>query len=392
MKNFFRKAIKLLPVILATILITLLSAFLLLGGDVSRIFTQVSLIKKVTSVDTLVNNNSIYFTSNSDETSEEIVKTYISMIDDDYAFYFDKADLETKNNEREGLAEKSIGVSIAIKDGEDYPTAVYVHSNSPAKLSGVEKGDKILSINGVSLKGKSTEDAVNLIDGDKVKLKLKRKNRTLNISVKPDTFTYDSVIPRMIGSTCVIKITEFEESTVSQFNDALEFLKDNNADSVIFDLRNNPGGYVDACVSILDQILPKGDTVRTKDKNGKISVIGTSDDKKKIDLPMAVLVNGSTASAAEIFAVNIRDFEKGKLVGENTFGKGIVQTTYKLSDGTAVKFTTATVVDKNGNSYHKSGLSPDVKVEFTDEQNENYLFLSDDEDTQLQKALTLLND
>lgn len=375
--------------ILTTVLITLLSAFLLLGGDISRIFTQVSLIKKVTSVDTLVNKNSVYFSSNSDETGEELVKTYISLIDDDYAFYFDKTDLENKNNEREGLADKSLGVSIAIKKGENYPTAVYVHSQSPAHLSGVEKGDKILSINGVSLKGKSTEEAVKLITGDEVTLKLKRKNRTLKISVKPDTFTYDSVIFRMIGSTCVIKITEFESSTVSQFNDALEFLKDNNADSVIFDLRNNPGGYVDSCISILDEILPKGDTVRTKDKNGKITVVGTSDGKNKLDLPMAVLVNGSTASTAEIFAVNIRDFEKGKLVGENTYGKGIVQTTYKLSDSTAVKFTTATVVDKNGNSYHKVGLSPDIKVEFTEEQNQNYLFLSDDEDTQLQKALNL---
>lgn len=392
MKKFFKKAVRLLPVILTTVLVTLLAVFLLLGGDISRVFSQISLIKKVTTIDTLVNENAVYFSASDTDTAEAVADTYIDLIDDDYAFYYDKSELEWKHNEREGLSKKSIGVSISVNKGDKYPTAVYVHSQSPAYLSGVEKGDLILSINGVSLKGKSTDEAVKLIKGKEVKLELKRKNRVLNISVKPDVFTYDSVIARMIGQTCVIKITEFESSTVTQFNDAIEFMKNNNASSIVFDLRNNPGGYVDSCEKILNEIFPKGDTIRMKDKNSKITVVGSSDGKNEIKLPMAVLVNGSTASAAEIFAVNIRDFSKGKLIGEKTYGKGIVQTTYELSDDTAVKFTTATIIDKNGNSYNKIGLEPDIKVEFTDEQNENYLFLTDEEDTQLQKALKLLND
>lgn len=391
MKKFFKKAVRLLPVILTTALVTLLAVFLLLGGDISRVFSQISLIKKVTTIDTLVNEKAIYFSASDTDTGEAVADTYIDLMDDDYAFYYDKSELEGKHNEREGLSKKSIGVSISVKKGDKYPTAVYVHSQSPAYLSGVEKGDLILSINGVSLKGKSTDEAVKLIKGKEVKLELKRKNRLLNISVKPDVFTYDSVIARMIGQTCVIKITEFESSTVTQFNDAIEFMKNNNASSIVFDLRNNPGGYVDSCEKILNEILPKGDTIRMKDKNSKITVVGSSDGKNEIKLPMAVLVNGSTASAAEIFAVNIRDFSKGKLIGEKTYGKGIVQTTYELSDDTAVKFTTATIIDKNGNSYNKIGLEPDIKVEFADEQNENYLFLTDEEDTQLQKALKLLN-
>lgn len=391
-KNYLLKFVKKLPLIIITAVLTLCIAFLLLGGDFSRFFEQVSLIKKVTSVDTKINNNAIYFSLDNEKVGDKLCNCYIEMLDDDvYAKYFNKDDFIKKEKERKGVSQKSIGVSIAIKSGEKYPTVCFVHSLSPAKKVGIKKGDKLLKINGVSLKNKSTSTAAKLIkEKETAKIVVKRGKKTLKFSVKSGVFVYDSATYRMVGTSCVVKIDEFEEPTLEQFEKALSFVKKNNAKSVVFDLRDNPGGYVDVCAKMLDKVLGKGDIVRMKAKNGDIKTLYSSDEESKLDLPFAVIVNSKSASAAEIFAMNIRDLGKGKIVGEKTFGKGIAQTTYDLFDGTAIKFTTDVVVDKNGKTYHKKGIKPDFEVKFSDYQNRNYMFLSDKEDDQLKKALEVL--
>lgn len=392
LKVFLLKIAKKLPTVIVTAFFTLLIAFLALGGDISRVFEQVSLIKKVTTVDTKVNKYAVDFSQNSEKVGDRLCQSYIQMLDnDDYAYYFSKDDFARKEKEREGVSDKSIGITIAIKENEKYPTVCFVHSNSPAKKAGIKKGDKLIKINGVSLKEKPIEDAVRLIkQKNTAKINVKRGKKTLEKSVKLGVFVYDSVTYRMINTSCVVAITSFDESTLKQFDKALEFIKKNNAKSVVFDLRNNPGGYVDICAKILDKVLKKGDTVRLKTKYGKITTEYTSDEKNNLSLPFAVIVNSDTASAAEIFAMNMRDLGKGKIVGEKTFGKGIAQTTYDLGDGTAIKFTTETVIDKNGKTYHKKGIEPDYKVKFNEYQNRNYYFLSDKEDSQLQKALEVV--
>lgn len=373
--------------VILTVLITLIASFLLLGGDLFRAFEQISLIRKVTTADSQINKNAMYFSKNSEEVGDSLIESYVDMIDDDYAMYFGEQDFDKKEDERKGISDKSIGISIATKNGEKYPTVLYVNRNSPAKKSGIKKGDKILKINDISLKNKTVSETGELIYSEKTsKLLLKRNNKDISVSVTPDVFTVDSVMWRMIDDVCLIKITEFEDSTVLQFQDALEFAENKKAKALVFDLRNNLGGYVESCTKILSKLCPEGTLVRMKYKDGSVKVKYRSDEYETY-LPMAVIINGNTASAAEIFAMNIREFEKGKLVGEKTFGKGIAQTTYNLHDGTAVKFTTATIVDKNGETYHKKGIEPDIKVEFSNEQNENYLFLTDKQDTQLQKAL-----
>lgn len=160
--------------------------------------------------------------------------------------------------------------------------------------------------------------------------------------------------------------------------------------AVIYDLRFNGGGLVDSVVGILDDILPKGTTVYMEDKNGKRTTY-TSDDEKQIDMPMAVLTSQNTASAAEIFAGAIRDFDYGTLIGTKTFGKGIVQTTVPLSDGSAIKVTMATYYTPSGECIHKTGITPDVELE--------YQFLGGDDDTydelldnQIQKGMEVLHE
>ncbi|MEE1002944.1 MAG: S41 family peptidase [Acutalibacteraceae bacterium] len=373
--------------VIITVILTLFSAFLLLGGDVSRVFEQIKLMKKITTVDSTVNKNAVYFDTESDQVGAKLTETYIDLIDDDYAMYFDKESFDKKEDERKGISDKSIGISIAVKENEKYPTVMYVNRNSPGEKAGVKKGDKLLKINGTSLKGLTVAQTAECIkEGEPINLVFKRGKKTYKAELQQEEFIVDSVIWRMIDDVCVIKITEFEESTVAQFDEAMDFANENNAKALVFDMRNNLGGYVDSCAKILDKICPEGTLVRMKYKDGNIEEKYKSDNSE-IDLPMAVIINGNTASAAEIFAMNIRDFEKGKIVGETSYGKGIAQTTYKLSDGSAVKFTTATVIDKNGKTYHKKGIEPDIKSEFSDEQNKNYMFLTDEQDTQLQKAL-----
>ena len=373
--------------VIITVILTLFSAFLLLGGDVSRVFEQIKLMKKITTVDSTVNKNAVYFHTESDQVGAKLTETYIDLIDDDYAMYFDKESFDKKEDERKGISDKSIGISIAVKENEKYPTVMYVNRNSPGEKAGVKKGDKLLKINGTSLKGLTVAQTAECIkEGEPINLVFKRGKKTYKAELQQEEFIVDSVIWRMIDDVCVIKITEFEESTVAQFDEAMDFANENNAKALVFDMRNNLGGYVDSCAKILDKICPEGTLVRMKYKDGNIEEKYKSDNSE-IDLPMAVIINGNTASAAEIFAMNIRDFEKGKIVGETSYGKGIAQTTYKLSDGSAVKFTTATVIDKNGKTYHKKGIEPDIKSEFSDEQNKNYMFLTDEQDTQLQKAL-----
>ncbi len=373
-----------------TVIVTLVAAFMLLGGDFTRVFEQIELMRKITTIDTKVNKNAVYFKSNNDEVGDALAQSYIDLIDDDYSAYFNDETYGEKQDEREGISNKSIGITIAIKGDEKYPSIVYVNRLSPANEQGIKVGDKLLKINGNSLKGKTTNETAELIKSeDTAKLTVRRNGKTLEFSVGLEEFILDSVMWRMVDDTCVIKITEFESSTVSQFDEAIEFAEKQGAKSLVFDLRNNPGGYVDACAEILDKICPEGDLVRMKYADGSIKETYRSD-KSELDLPMAVIINSNTASAAEIFALNIRDLCEGKIVGEKSFGKGIAQTTYEIGDGTAVKFTTATIVDKDGETYHKKGIAPDIEVTFTDEQNKNYLFLTDNEDTQLKKALEIV--
>ena len=187
-----------------------------------------------------------------------------------------------------------------------------------------------------------------------------------------------------------IAITEFAEPTEEQFMQAVNSLKDQGMESVIIDLRDNPGGYLTAVTEILDDILPKGLTVYTEDKYGNRQNY-TSDEEHKMDYPMAVLVNENSASASEIFAGAIKDYQYGTLIGTKTFGKGIVQTIYNLSDGDAVKITTSKYYTPNGHNIHKKGIEPDVEVdyEYTGDTNADYDMQYD---VQLQKAIEVMNE
>jgi carboxyl-terminal processing protease len=173
--------------------------------------------------------------------------------------------------------------------------------------------------------------------------------------------------------------------TINQFAEALAEARADNMESLIIDLRSNPGGSLKAAVEIGNMLLPAGNVVYTEDKYGNRTEY-TSDGKHELDVPLVVLINKNSASASEILAGAIKDYKKGTLMGTTTFGKGIVQQLFSLSDGSAVKLTVSHYYTPNGNDIHKVGIKPDVEVKFDSEA-----YLKDGSDNQLDAAIEYLS-
>lgn len=238
-------------------------------------------------------------------------------------------------------------------------------------------------------------ELVTHIRGDKgttVHMQIAREGEAdyLELDIERDKVEVPTVTSEMLDNHIgYIAITEFAEPTEEQFMQAVNSLKDQGMESVIIDLRDNPGGYLTAVTEILDDILPEGLTVYTEDKYGNRQNY-TSDEEHKMDYPMAVLVNENSASASEIFAGAIKDYQYGTLIGTKTFGKGIVQSVRQLSDGSAIKLTTAKYYTPKGNYIHEVGIEPDVELEYeyTGDKNADY---DKAYDNQIQKAIEILN-
>ena len=315
----------------------------------------------------------------------------VASLGDDYSYYMNAQGAQEFKADNAGQT-LLLGITFAIHPDTGDVTVIYVQSQSAAAQSGIKAGDIIKSINGTDVKGLTNAQIANLTQKNEdatCNLTLDREGQAVEISTKLCQFVEDSVIYRNLGSVGYIEITDFTSATSSQFKTAVEDLKSQNVTAVVFDVRNNLGGLTDALGSVLNEILPKGDAVRAKSKDGSISVL-THTTGNDWDVPMAVLTNEYTASSAEIFALAIRDFDKGALVGTKTFGKGVMQTTFSFNDGTAVKLTTAELVDKNGETYNKIGITPDIEAEQSEYAVKYSAFITDEQDTQLQSALEYL--
>lgn len=199
--------------------------------------------------------------------------------------------------------------------------------------------------------------------------------------VEVPTITY-KMLSDQIG---YIQVESFDVVTKKQFRSAVDDLEKQGMKGLVIDLRDNGGGVLDAATDMLDRLLVEGKLVYTKDKNGEGQEY-YCEDQESLDLPMAVLVNGNSASASEIFAGALQDYGAAKLVGTKTFGKGIVQSIFKLGDGTAIKLTTAKYYTPNGRNIHGTGLEPDIEVEL-DEKVKDWSTAKESEDNQLQKAV-----
>ena len=328
-----------------------------------------------------------------EEMQDGIFKGMLESLGDPYSEYYTPEELAEMMEQSEGIY-FGIGAYISLDTEKNLPKISGVMEGSPAEEADLRANDLIYEVGGVSTYGLTLTETVSMIKGEEgteVTLTLIREGESdyLEITltrrrVEAPTVEY-SMLDGRIG---YIQVTEFDSVTVNQFSEALYTVKNSAARGIILDLRGNPGGNLDAVVDMCNMILPEGMIVYTEDKYGNREEY-TSDGEHELELPLVVLVDMNSASAAEIMAGAIKDHGIGTLVGTTTFGKGIVQQIMSFRDGSAVKLTISAYYTPNGNNIHGIGIEPDVLCEF---DGEAYYGSEDHPDNQLEKAKEVLEE
>lgn len=287
-----------------------------------------------------------------------------------------------------------IGASLQQDAETKTVTVMHVYDGSPAQENGLKEGDVIVSADDYDASSMDLSEFITHVRGEEntqVHLVIARSGESENLEfdITRKNLVLPTVTSQMLkNNTGYIQVTEFTEHTTEQFEEALQTLQDQGMTALIVDLRSNPGGMLTSVCDMLDDILPKGLLVYTEDRSGNREAYNSTDDKS-LDLPLAVLVNGNSASASEIFAGAIQDRKAGTIVGTTTYGKGVVQSILSLKDGSAFKLTTSRYFTPNGTCIQGIGITPDVELdyEFTGPEDATY---SVDYDNQIQKALEIL--
>lgn len=307
-----------------------------------------------------------------DEVDEETLQegAYAGMAEalgDPYSTYFTIEEYESLSQENEGTY---VGIGIVMQQDPDLGTITVVrcYEGAPGEQAGIKVGDIIYKVNDEVVTADDLSDAAQTIKNsgeEGVHLTLIREGETdyIEIDVAPEEVELPVVAHEMLGDKIgYLAIYEFKESTLHQYQEAFADLESQGMERIIIDLRNNPGGLMTSVTGILNTILPEGTIVYTLDKYGNRRDY-TSAGETPIQIPMVVLTNEYSASASEIFAGAVRDYDIAKLVGTTTYGKGVVQNIFPLGDGTALKLTIANYYTPNGININGEGLVPDVEVE-----------------------------
>ena len=322
-----------------------------------------------------------------DRLREGLYAGLMSGLNDPYSTYYTAEQYKELNTSNEG---SYVGIGAVLqKDKDGGAKIVQLYEGGSGEQAGLKKGDVLKAIDGEDVTEKETSDIASMIresDKDSVSLTIQRDEETKEIKVEIRDVEIQTVSHEMLDDeTGYIRISEFSEVTSNQYKKAFEDLQDKGMKKLVVDLRDNPGGLLTAVCDVLRQILPEGLIVYTEDKNGKKEE-EKCDGKSVLAMPLAVLVNGGSASASEIFAGAVKDYGIGTIVGTTTYGKGVVQTIQPLSDGSAVKITIAKYFTPKGNDINKKGIAPDVEAELS-EDSTDWTELTHEEDTQLQAAL-----
>lgn len=365
------------------------------GGSGNESLYSDEVEDKVDIINEIIDEKFYFEASDEEEREEYIYKGIMESLDDPYSVYYTAEEYAEMMDTSTG-SYQGIGVSIQQNAETKILTVIRVFQGSGAEDAGMLPKDIITAVDGRELDGEDVSEVVTWIKGEPgttVDVTVYRPSTEKEITLTIERRTIDnSTVSYEMKENQIgyIEVTEFYEKTAEQFSLAVADLKAQGMQSLIVDLRNNPGGYVDIVVDMCDQILADGTIVYTEDKDGNIMEQYNADGKESLDVPMVVLVNGNSASASEIFAGCMKDHGKATIVGTTTFGKGIVQQVVPLSDGSAVKLTIAKYFTPNGNDIHKVGIEPDVVVELPDELLYEPI-IPEEQDVQLQKAIEILS-
>lgn len=336
-----------------------------------------------------------YYFGDLDEGSLEraLIEGYIYGTGDKYGEYMDSEQLKEFQEDRNG---KSVGIGISVVYNEDkgFLEIVNISPDTPAANSGVEIGDVIIKIYGENAAELGYYGALEKMKGENgtsVQFSVLRGEDEIDFDIERTEITQQNVTGHVFddGKTGIVRIEEFDQKTVEQFNDIIDSLVSEGAQRFVFDVRNNPGGELDSVTDILDTLLPEGPIIRIQSKDGEETTIDS--DEECLDFPMAVVTNENTASAAELFTSALKDYNKAVSVGKTTYGKGTMQTLLPLINKSALRLTIRMYKPPFSDGYDGKGITPDIEVDMAEDVKDINLYkLSDAEDTQLMKAIEYL--
>ncbi len=393
-------------VIVTAVATALVTCFLTnVWRDIWYVQRNGKIVRKISQVADHLKKDGLY------EVDEDKLIDYAALgmtlsVDDPYTNYYTKEQFESYST---NLKNSYIGLGIVLSVDEESNKIVVVSpfEDGPGARAGILAGDYILAIDGQEYTGDEFNDAVNKMRGfdvedareTPVKLTIQRDGgEPFIVEVKRDTVEKDTVKAKMMSDgIAYMRISAFDSKdqndeeardTFDEFNENIEELKTQGMKKLVIDLRDNPGGDLNVVAQIADKLLPSGIITYTEDKNGKKNTIYSDD--KETDMPMAVLVNGGSASASEVLTGALKDYDKAIVIGTKTYGKGIVQTVYPFSDGSGMSVTTARYFSPNGVCIHGVGIEPDIQAELPAGLEKPITDLTLEEDTQLQKAIEIL--
>ena len=369
------------------------------SGDVSNVVSELTLSNTLTETNLSKLNylyaliNKYYYEDvNVDDLMDGVFAGVINGLNDKYSTYYTAKEyqsIQAKNTGSYG----GIGALFGMSTDTGYPTVLFVYDDTPAKDAGLQADDYVISVGDEDISGMELDEVVSLIrgkEGTDVTLTYVRGGQAYTVTMTRKELELTTVSGQMLDDGIgYIQITSFSSNTGEQFKQYADEFLDEGMTSLIVDLRNNGGGVIDGAADVLDYLLPEGTVVYTMEESDNKRTDYTSDEENQLDIPLVVLINGNSASASEIFAAAIRDFDWGTLVGTTTYGKGVYQTSMQLSDGSAVKLTSGKFYSPKGYNFNGVGIDPDVEIEYKNLDGDDADY-SLDVDNQVQKAIEIL--
>ena len=348
-------------------------------------------------VDEILLNLDRYYVENidMDQLSDKIYRGVVSLLEDPYTSYFDPEQFVDFMEDTEGIY-AGIGVSVSANLEKNIIEIVAPFEGYPGANAGMLPGDAIVKVNGTDFAGEQMSEAVNMMKGEagtSVEITIYRESTDeyIDMTVVREIINVPTVYHKMLDKDIgYLRITQFDRVTTEQFIKAYHELKDLQMKGMILDLRNNPGGLLDVVCEITDLLVPEGTITYTEDKYGKRKY--TPSDSTHIEVPLLVLVNGSSASASEVLSGAVKDLGVGELVGTTTFGKGLVQSIYTITDQSAIKITIAKYYTPSGVCIQGTGIAPDYEIDMEPELSVRIQQLTLEEDVQLNRAVEIMNE
>lgn len=379
-----------------TISVTMVVAMRIFNSSVNDVTQRRTMYQYVTEIDKAVRPHYLG-TIDEEKLRTALARGYVDGIGDPYAAYLSADEYKAVQQARSG---KLTGYGIELSRMEDgMPQITSVSKQSPAASAGVQKGDIVVSLDGTEVTADSYDTVAEKLgvttSGDKVLIGLRRGDSELSVDLTSSSFDVVTVEGRMVGDIAVIRIAAFTETTPAQFKSVYNKLDNEGAAGFVFDLRNTENGVLSAAQEIIAYLMPRGSyaklTEQQTDGTSQTTEM-TAEDTYQMSKPSATLVNSRTSDGAELFAGVLQEYAMTTVIGSVTAGHGMVQDYYTIAtDGAAIRLSVASLVLKKGGEIEDAGITPNKEVLLTPEQEEKLGLLTDEEDLQLQEALTAVH-